>query len=305
MKIGVVVVTYNRLTLLKECISRVLNQSVEIDSVIIVNNNSNDGTKEYLDSLDDKRIRPYHEPINLGGAGGFHKALSIAIEDDFDYILIIDDDAMIERSYMAKITDFADKNRQYRAFAGSVYTKGEIDIYHRRRIGSKLLFYEQMIPTHMYDRPRAIDCATFCGLVIRGDELRRIGLPLKEYFIWYDDTEFCMRLSGGIALVPKAKINHKTTLNYQQKGLLSRISWKHYYGYRNRYDCAKRHLGKITCVSIIGQYIVFLIGSIMMLLMGEAKRKQGIYNIHMLARVLCDCVKKRLGVNEDFMPEAY
>ncbi len=301
MRLGVVIVTYNRIELLKECLNRVLNQTADIDSVIIVNNNSDDGTKEYLDSLKDKRVKPYHESTNLGGAGGFNKALSIAAKEDFDYVLIIDDDAMIERSYMQKITDFAKKNKGYNAFAGTVYTEGQIDTYHRRRLASRLIFWEKQISEDMYDRPRKIDFATFCGLVIKGSELKKVGIPLKEYFIWYDDTEFCLRIKDGIALVPKAKLNHKTVLNYKTESILGRIGWKHYYGYRNRYDCAKRHLGVITCINIIAEYFVFYVGSFVMLL-NPAKREQGKYNRRMLRRVFVDCIKGNLGKNEDYMP---
>ena len=184
MTVGVVIVTYNRIKLLKECVSRVLNQSRPVDAVIVVNNNSNDGTKEYLDSINDDRVIVSHESTNLGGAGGFHRALSIASAKKLGMVLIIDDDAMIERSYIGKILDFASKNPKYNAYAGAVYTEGKIDTYHRRRLGSKLIFWEKMIPEKMYDKPRRIDLATFCGLVIRGSELRRIGLPSSEYFIW-------------------------------------------------------------------------------------------------------------------------
>ena len=301
MTVGVVVVTYNRIELLKECMARVLNQTYPVTSVIVVDNNSDDGTKEYLDSLNDDRVIVSHERTNLGGAGGFHKALSIASDKGFDYILIIDDDAMIEKNYMKKIIDFADNNPDYNAYAGAVYTQGKIDTYHRRRLGSKLIFWERMIPKSMYDRPRKIELATFCGLVIRGDELRHIGLPVKEYFIWYDDSEFCLRIDGGIALVPKAKLNHKTTLNYITGNIISRITWKHYYGYRNRYDCARRHLGYMTCLMILGEYSVFYAGSLIMYLNPD-KRTQASYNLTMLRQVMTDCLMGKLGRNPDYLP---
>ncbi len=301
MTVGVVIVTYNRIKLLKECLERVLNQTQPVTSVIVVDNNSDDGTKEYLDSIDDDRVLVSHERTNLGGAGGFHKALSIASTKNFDYVLIIDDDAMIEKNYIKKIIDFADNNPEYEAFAGAVYTEGEIDPYHRRRLGSRLIFWEKMIPRGMYDRPRRLDFATFCGLVIRGSELKRIGLPIKEYFLWYDDSEFCLRIDGGIALVPKAKLNHKTVLNYITGNILSRITWKHYYGYRNRYDCAKRHLGPLTCIMILGEYSVFYAGSLLMYLNPD-KRIQASYNLKMLRRVMMDCITGRLGKNPDYLP---
>ncbi len=302
MKIGAVIVTYNRINLLKECLDCVLNQSQEMDSVIVVNNNSDDGTKEYLDNLKDKRVKPYHSDTNLGGAGGFHKALSIATKEDFDYILIIDDDAMIEKNYMKKIVKFAEKNEECNAFAGSVYTEGAVDTYHRRWLTLKVIFWERQVPRGMYNRPRKIDFATFCGLVIRGDELKRIGLPMEEYFIWYDDSEFCLRIKGGITLLPKARLNHKTVLNYKTGSILGRISWKHYYGYRNRYDCAKRHLGSITTTAILMEYFVFYLGSLLMCLNGD-KREQGVYNLKMLRQVIRDCIEGNLGKNEDYLPQ--
>ena len=48
MNIAVVVVTYNRLSLLKECVEALAQQTVKVSEVIIMDNNSNDGTKEYL-----------------------------------------------------------------------------------------------------------------------------------------------------------------------------------------------------------------------------------------------------------------
>ena len=70
----------------------------------------------------------------------------------------------------------------------------------------------------------------------------------KEYFLWYDDIEYCLRLmdAGGITVVPDAVLQHKTVLSKEgmvAKGVLHRIGWRQYYGYRNRYDTAKDILG--------------------------------------------------------------
>ena len=47
-KVGIVVVTYNRLALLKEVIASLREQTYNNFQIIIVNNGSNDGTKEWL-----------------------------------------------------------------------------------------------------------------------------------------------------------------------------------------------------------------------------------------------------------------
>ena len=51
---AVVVVTYNRLELLKECLERVENQTAPAGKIIVVNNASADGTAEYLRKYKEK-----------------------------------------------------------------------------------------------------------------------------------------------------------------------------------------------------------------------------------------------------------
>ncbi len=43
-----IIVTYNRIELLKECIDKLLNQTTKINHILIFNNNSTDGTREWL-----------------------------------------------------------------------------------------------------------------------------------------------------------------------------------------------------------------------------------------------------------------
>ncbi|OQJ74480.1 hypothetical protein BMS83_09665 [Leuconostoc pseudomesenteroides] len=50
-KVSAAIVTYNRLDLLKESLGAVLGQTKYLNHVIVINNKSNDGTKEYLSSL--------------------------------------------------------------------------------------------------------------------------------------------------------------------------------------------------------------------------------------------------------------
>ena len=52
MKLGVVLVTFNRLDKLKISLDCYEKQTIKPDYVIVVNNNSSDGTTEFLQDLD-------------------------------------------------------------------------------------------------------------------------------------------------------------------------------------------------------------------------------------------------------------
>ena len=87
--IGVVIVTFNRLEKLKKTLTCFKEQDLSPKYVLVVNNNSSDGTKEFLETWkkDDNcqfKKMVIHEKENLGGSGGFHVGLEKAKEMDAD-----------------------------------------------------------------------------------------------------------------------------------------------------------------------------------------------------------------------------
>lgn len=139
MKFAVVIVTYNRLRLLNECVERVLSQSYPVENIVVVNNNSSDGTKEYLDKfISDSRFHIYNSEINNGGAWGFYKGIEISQNCNCDYILLIDDDAIIENNFFEVMEEYVNKHSTYDAYSSTVYVDKTIDIGHRMNLVNKL-----------------------------------------------------------------------------------------------------------------------------------------------------------------------
>lgn len=240
---AVVIVTYNREQLLWECVDCVENQTTAPNSIIIVNNASTDGTLNYLEKLKRKSdtFDIINLPQNIGGAGGFAKGMERALLKDVDCVLIIDDDAMIEKHYMQHILQMRLENPQYKAFAGTVKTDGKIDTFHRRNL-QKIGLMSQNCKEQEYGKPFfTCDIASFCGMVVDIDLVRQIGLPRAEYFIWYDDTEYSLRIRqhSQILVVTTAELNHKTL--QISIACPRRYDWKDYFAVRNRLLMVKEH----------------------------------------------------------------
>lgn len=303
---GVVIVTYNRLELLKECIAACLSQTKPLSKIIVINNHSDDGTEEYLNTCygEDSRFLIQHQEENLGGAGGFKIGIDLAGKQDFDWLLIIDDDAIIEKDYIEQCNKYLHRHPEVKACSGSVYVDGNIHLIHRRRVVNRLLYLEANSPLSGYAHTSfRYDLSTFCGLMVDMEVLREIGLPKAEYFIWYDDTEFSMRLKpyGKIVNINAAKLNHKTKLPEDgNSGFFSRMTWRTYYGHRNRLDAAKEHLGKATYLIFILETIVFILCGYAMTLMPKHHR-QGRFITRMLKDALRDGRKGNLGMNEKYL----
>jgi len=251
MNNSVVIVTYNRLQLLKECLQCIDNQDKKFDHVVIVNNASTDGTSEFLRQFEEK-FHILTESENGGGAKGFMDGVKFIHENlKTDWILLIDDDAMLCKDYLSVLEEYAERYPEIKAFAGSVKTDDEIDETHRKILKKSMSFDIIPVSLDSYNKEFFMcDLATFCGLFFDAQLINDIGYPRGEYFIWYDDTEYSLRIGkySRIMNVNSIYINHKT-----QKGTINnKLNWRGYYGIRNRGDVIKRYGTKI-------QYYLFLI----------------------------------------------
>lgn len=243
MTYAVVIVTYNRLNLCKECIYATQSQSVAPKYIVVVNNASTDGTTGYLEELSkaDSRIHLLQEKKNLGGAGGFYKGIEYASKLEVDWIFIIDDDAVLERDYAEQIFKIQKLNVNCQVFAGTVKVDGEIDTYHRKEL-SKIGYLMKNIGEEQYKNPFfSCDIASFCGLAVSKDLIKKVGLPYAEYFIFHDDTEYCLRLrrESPCIVASEAVLNHKTCVEVVKGS--RRYTWKDYFETRNRIWYMRQH----------------------------------------------------------------
>ena len=85
-KVAIIVVTYNRLELLREEIVSLRKQTYQNTQIIVVNNGSTDDTLAWLEKQAD--IYTITQG-NLGGAGGFFTGMKYAAENGFDYVQVV------------------------------------------------------------------------------------------------------------------------------------------------------------------------------------------------------------------------
>lgn len=241
MKIAAIIVTYNRLEKLKKCLTAYEKQTLQPSIVCVVDNHSTDGTEEYLQQWKKKKQRFEKQVIrckeNLGGAGGFAAGIQLNLNQPVEWIWISDDDAYPEPECLATLADaytmLTEKEKDKAvAICAKVTGPAGISMLHRRYFKKKWLTVSQVPCTvEEYERDRLdIDCFSFVGTAIKREIIQKIGLPREDYFIFYDDTEYSLRVreKGHIMCFPGATIWHDSieTENAPK-------SWKYYYLFRN------------------------------------------------------------------------
>ena len=87
--IAIVVLTYNRVHLLRQCVENVLLRTSDLTTEIVIwNNASTDGTQTYLDALDDERLEIVHHDRNIGQSA-YARAFRLTAAP---YMIEVDDD---------------------------------------------------------------------------------------------------------------------------------------------------------------------------------------------------------------------
>ncbi|MED4841407.1 glycosyltransferase family 2 protein [Weizmannia sp. CD-2023] len=304
-----VIVTYNRLSMLKECIESLLMQTYPVDKILIINNNSTDGTYEFLKEAQKKWgvIQAFNLESNIGGAGGFSKGVDIAFKQNYDWVWIMDDDAEPQENCLESLINFKQDTKDTLGFIAPViinkYSK-EIQNYHHKYLNK---FLTQDTPVEI-DKIKTldsieIDANAFVGPLISKKAIQQVGSPRADFFIWLDDTEYTYRISRNMKsyLVSNAIIYHKdnATNNSNDVGNF----WKVCYGIRNRYLWIDSSLkGTVKILASLKVLSVILKKYLEIVIKKEwmHNRKLG---IRYLARLLLCCLSKKTG--KFIIPEEY
>lgn len=270
IKLLVLIITYNRLALLKECIQAVLGQTWNSFDILVIDNHSTDGTWEYLQALEGKdSISFLRLGQNTGGSGGFHIGIREALCRGYSHIWLMDDDTVPD-SHAAERLLSADRLLGKYGFLvnlpiwkdGSL-CKMNLPLPGQFRREKGRILQEGLLPVRK---------ATFVSMLLKAEIVREVGLPIKEFFIWGDDQEYTERISKKYKcyLVLSSVVQHKTKNN-----LGSDISTdsperieRYFYAYRNELYIAKRN-GILS----LGFYFVRAFYSLIKILLFSKERK--------------------------------
>lgn len=190
-KIAAVVVTYNRKELLCRCLMALQTQNTVKPDILVIDNASTDGTGQAVQALALPGLHYCNTGRNLGGAGGFAFGVRAAMAAGYEYLWLMDDDTLPEPDALQA---FLRVDKDYKGTYGWLSSRaltpaGEDQPMNRQRKTPyrDIDGYEQdLVPSVM---------ASFVSLFIPAETVRKVGLPIAEFFIWSDDWEYTRRIS--------------------------------------------------------------------------------------------------------------
>ena len=193
-RVAAVVVTYNRLPLLQKCIEKLEGQTEPCD-ILVVNNASSDATAEWLAEQERKnaRLHARNTGANIGGAGGFNYGMRWAVEAGYSLLWLMDDDCLPEPNALENLLDADAVLKGDYGWLSSValWTDGTECKMNRQKLVKNARRRKAYINYGLLQANQA----TFVSLLLNAKTVRRVGLPIKEFFIWGDDIEYTRRIA--------------------------------------------------------------------------------------------------------------
>ena len=257
-KIAAVVVTFNRLEKLKKVLSSLEAQTRLPDQLVIVNNAATDGTdsflKEYAANFkysDSVQLDIVTLEKNEGGAGGFSAGMRRAYEIGCDYAWIFDDDGYPEPDALDKL---------FKGYGDAVAELGP-DVPFAcslvKFIDGTISEMNNPIPTWDWGRLKAkgldivlVSRCSFVSVLIPRWVMEAFGLPYKEYFIWFDDAEYTLRITRacpGVQVLDSVVLHDMGVNRGVNFGMINEKNvWKFLYGARNEASYHLHHEGLYT-----------------------------------------------------------
>lgn len=230
--IWVVIVNFNGGKDTVECITSLkkLHTKEFETKILIVDNNSHDDSvvrirKEFPD------VSIVENKANLGFTGGVNIGIANALQHGADYILLLNNDTLVDKDMLVQLMLQAEENPQNGIISPKIYfAKGSE--YHKDRYTEKdygkVIWYaggkmdwQNIIGYHVgvdevdkgqYDTVKSIDFASGCCMLIKKSVFEVVGVFDQRYFLYYEDSDFSERAKRKkfkILYVPKAIMWHK------------------------------------------------------------------------------------------------
>lgn len=250
--VAIVLVNWNGYDDTKKCLESLKLVSYSNFKVILVDNASNDGSGERLAGAFPEVVYIQNSE-NLGFTGGNNAGIEAALQEKFDYIMLLNNDTTVEPDFLRVLVDTIDNNRNVGAIQPKILYMASRDIIwnaggiFRKVVGETKTIGANDKDTGQYDQPKEIDWITGCCFMVKTSIVKSIGALNPKFFIYYEDVDWSLRIRElGYVLnyEPQSVIYHEAGMSNKKKikgreGFVNPIV--HYLNSRNSIWFLKRY----------------------------------------------------------------
>lgn len=260
-KVSIVIPTYNRRNDVLECLQSLQRLRYPSYEIIVVDNDSTDGTSKAIERLFSK-VRLVKSNKNLGVTGGRNLG---ARYSKSEYTLFLDHDTTVDENALIKLMGVMQSNPNVGIVGPAIYYYSD-----PKRVWAFGTSINMLTGRVSFNHEGEIDHGKFMkamevevlptAMLVKKEVIDKIGLFDDIFFAVYEDTDFCFRVKEAgykVLCVPTAKVWHKVSPDKHKStvGVLSRA----YLVSRNRIIFMKKHSNSFLAfiVFFLPVYVIY------------------------------------------------
>ena len=224
-KVSIIIVNYNGKELLKKCLDSLLKVNYDNFEIILVDNNSTDGTVEFI-----TKNYPSLIIIKLDSNKGFAEPNNVAAKiSKGKYLLFLNNDTVVTPNFISEMVKVMETDKKIAVCQslllkpdGSVDSSGDFIDHLGVVYNSKTKI----------DEIREVSSARGASMLVRSDIFEKLDGFDQKFFITFEDVDLCWRswiLGYRVLIIPTSIVYHEGGITI--KKIKSEIA---FHGFKNQ-----------------------------------------------------------------------
>lgn len=243
--VTIVIVNWNGQEFIKNCLDSIQQITYEFFNVIVVDNASTDDSCAMVERRF-PTVTLIRNKENLGFAGGNNIGIRYALQDNADYVLLLNNDTVVSKDFLNSLINVAESDERIGILGSKVLLMDQPNVI--CFAGGKRRWTSEWAHIGLGDKDNSIyndtketDYIYGCAMMVRRSVLEDVGMFDERYFVYVEEIDLNLRAKKAgykLVYVPQSVVWHKVA----GSDVHGRVSpFRQYYMTRNNLLLLKIH----------------------------------------------------------------
>lgn len=202
MKVGIVILNYKSAEDTIRLIQSLNKITYTDTSLVIIDNDSKDGSLEKIEAAFPK-LDVLQTDRNLGFAGGVNFGIKVLLEKSIDAVLTLNPDVLVTSNFLEPLVATLTSDTSIAMVSPKIYRLADLQ-KHEKRIwgigglvdwssGTTYMEGQDEIDKGQFNTRKVFERLPGSCLLIRKQTITDIGMLPEEYFMYFEEVDFCVR----------------------------------------------------------------------------------------------------------------
>jgi len=191
-RVFIIILNYNGKDVIKKCLASVFRNDYPDFEVVVVDNNSADGSLEAAKNNFSKAHFIKNE-ANLGFSAGNNVGIRFALERMAEYVLLLNNDTEVEKDFLEKLVAVAENNSEIGIVSPIIFNGQDKQVWFSggqiKWFTMKAMHDQKPIARTWYETGYVSGCA----MLVKANVFKTVGLLDEDLFLYWEDVDFSVR----------------------------------------------------------------------------------------------------------------